>query len=773
MFNWMRLTRVCLLALACAGCADTEKLRYLVDETDDVSYYVGAASAIEYPHVEHNSDRASFAGPPRTIEDLTKDKVRDFSLEECIELALQNARIIRTGNSFLSGGNPILSSPNNAPSVYDPAIQETGVLFGGRGVEAALAAFDAQFRTTATWGRNETIRNAGFVTGGFNETNANTTAITSELSKTFGYGAQFTVGQQINYAKDTTPGLFNSSYSGDISASYRHPLLAGAGTEFTQIAGPISTQFGGLSGVNQGVVIARINHDISLADFEQNIVNLLKDVEDAYWNLYLQYRVYDTQVKARRSAQKSWSDAKAKLDQGGAPGFRIEDEPIARDAYFQTKALTEEALSELYKNETSLRRLIGLPVNDGEILRPSDEPITAAFKPDWSVSVAEGLTHRVEIRRHKWNIKSLEMQLLAAEGLVKPRLDLIASYSVTGFGDRLLDDGQKSFNSFYGTITDNNHTGWTAGAILEMPLGLRSASAQVQNLELRLAKAREVLVAQEHEITHELANAYQVLAEKYRTAQSNFNRRAAAAERSRILRLKVDRGTETIEEYLRAVASYAAAEVAYYSSLVAYSQAITNLQFRQGTLLNHNSISLAEADWEPEAYLDALRKARARSNAFDIESLLHTEPMEFVETDPHWNDGNSHEETFILEPAPDASGKSDASDRIEPKLPATKAPDELPTPDSLPSPAPMPKAPPSEEQPERLKPQSASLRPALPPPVSSAPLSPLSPRLHDTVTESGSPHRNPPFVTSRFQADDGTFLPPVRTGSTRVQTRSR
>ena len=134
----------------------------------------------------------------------------------------------------------------------------------------------------------------------------------SQLSKTFGYGAQFQVGQEINYSKNNTPGLFGSSYSGNVSASYRHPLLAGAGTEYTQIAGPISTQFGGLSGVNQGVVIARINHDITLADFEQNMVNLLKDVEDAYWNLYLQYRVYDTQVKARQSARKSWSDAKAK-----------------------------------------------------------------------------------------------------------------------------------------------------------------------------------------------------------------------------------------------------------------------------------------------------------------------------------------------------------------------------------------------------------------------------------------------------------------------------
>ena len=772
MTNWLKWIVCPLLAAALAGCADTDELQYVINETDDISHYVDAASKIEYAHVHHETDRDTFSRPPRTIDDLTKDDVRDFSLAECIELALQNARIIRTGSSFLSGGNPILSNPANAPSVYDPAIQETGVLFGGRGVEAALAAFDAQLTTQATWGRNESIRNAGFITGGFNETTANSANVVSQLSKTFGYGGQFQVGQEVNYSKNNTPGLFGSSYDGNVSASYRHPLLAGAGTEFTQIAGPISSQFGGLSGVNQGVVIARINHDITLADFEQDMVNLLKDVVDAYLNLYLQYRVYDTQVKSRQSARKSWSDAKAKLDQGGAPGFRVEDEPIARDAYFQTKVLTEEGLSQLYKSETALRRLIGLPVNDGEILRPSDEPMTAAFKPDWAVSIAEGLTHRVEIRRHKWNIKSLELQLLAAEGLVRPRLDLIASYQVNGFGDNLIEDDRNSFSSYAGTITDNNHTGWTAGAIFEMPLGLRSARAQVQNLELRLRKAREVLGAQEHDISHELAIAYQELAEKYRTARSNFNRRDAAAERKRILFLKVQRGTETIEEYLRSVASYADAEIAYYRSLVLYSQAVTNLQFRQGTLLQHNSITLAEGEWEPEAYVDALRQARARSNAFDAESLLHTEPMEFVESDAHWSDGNSHDGVLTIEPLPnfDNTPADESAAPAAAKPAAAKPAAAKPTVPTLVPPTELP-TPPLDNEPASRKPGTASLRPAMPQSPPAPFLAVPGPLLRDTLQESGSRHLKPPRTTTKLPADNGSFVPPIRASSTRVQTR--
>jgi len=759
MINWFRRIPMGCLVVAVAGCAGTEDVQYLINEADDVSFYVDKASEIEYPHVEHSTDRDSFARAPHTIASLARDRIRDLSLEQCVELALQNARIIRSGTSVQAAGNVILSSPNNAPSVFDPAIQETGVLFGGRGVNAALAAFDAQFSTRAVWGRSDSIRNSP-VPGFFGENSDRSTALAAELGKTFGYGGQFTLGQEVNYSKNRNPGTFASSYSGNVSAEYRHPLLAGAGTEFTQIAGPISNQFGGLSGVNQGVVIARINHDISLTDFEESLINLLKDVEDAYWNLHLQYRIYDTQVKARQSAQKSWSDSRAKLDLDGAPGFQVEHEPQARDRYFETKALAEQALSELYKNEISLRRLIGLPVNDGEVLRPSDEPLTAMFRPDWTVSVAEGLTHRVEIRRHKWNIKSLELQLIAAESLVRPRLDLIASYQLVGFGDRLLDHGRGLFNSYAGTINDNRHTGWTAGAVFELPIGLRSARAQVQNLELRLAKAREVLVAQEHDVSHQLAFAFQDLAEQYRTAQTNFNRRAAAAERTRILGIKVKNGSETLDEYLRAQASYANAEIAYYRSLISYNQAITNLQFRQGTLLPHNSITLAEGQWEPAAYVEALRLARARSNAFDADAMLHTEPLEFVETDPHWNDGYSHDRLLTVDPI-----DMDPEDSSVPEPELEEAPA-----------VPVPGAPPADEPPARLQPDtgqpdSAALRPVVPLPAPD--ISAARPAGHVQDVPGNSVSRQPGRASgsSRLPRDEGLFLPPVRAGATRIRSR--
>ena len=503
-----------------------------------------------------------------------------------------------------------------------------------------------------TWGRNETVQNnpAGNNLPGGSIFVGETGNFSSTLSKNFAYGGSLELGHEVNYLNGNSPSLFSSSYSGNVSARYRHPLLAGSGTEFTRIAGPISASFGGLTGVTQGVSIARINQDISLTDFESNLTNLVKDVEDSYWELYLQYRIYDTIVAARNSALRTWRDSKRKLEIGGVRGFSVEDEAQARDQYFNTKAIAQQNLSLLYKNESALRRLIGLSVNDGAIIRPSDEPLTARLDPDWASSIADALTNRVELRRHKWNIKSLELQLLAANSLVRPRLDFVAGYSVNGFGDDLIDhNGSKKFSSFYDTLTDNQQTGWSTGFIMEMPIGLRSARAQVQNIELRLAKARDVLSAQELEISHEVGNAFQELAEKYLTAQTYFNRREAAKDRAELFEKKFKVGTQTLDLLLRAQSSLADAEVAYFRALVAYSQAIANLHYRQGTLLPFNNVYMAEGEWDPEAYYDAYRRAKSRTYAFDASNLKHTEPAEFVETSFSTPSGDDY---FSAEPLP-------------------------------------------------------------------------------------------------------------------------
>ena len=646
------------------GCASDPELKYLGGDKE-LSYYKTAATTIDYPTVEtQTSPEAAYAKRPRTILDREKEEIWDIPLSEAIQLAIQNNSIIRS-RSTLGAPSAILTSGEGTRSVYDPAIQETGVLFGGRGMAAALSQFDAQLLSQMVWGRNASPQNNSVFGGGGGSGSvltSETGAFSSQLSKQFATGGSFTVGHQVSYSGNNLPPgaqLFRSAYTGNVAAQYTHPLLAGAGVEYTRIAGPTSlsglsaqgatgfsagagglggSSFGNsITGVSQGVVIARINQDITLADFESSVLTMLKDVEDLYWELYLKYREYDTTVTNRNSALQSWREAHRILEAGGKPGFKPSDEAQARDFYFQSRSLAETALSNVYSAELSLRRILGLTVNDGRRMRPTDEPTTAAFHPSWETSLTEALTQRIELRKQKWQIKSYEFQLRAAESLTRPTLNFVSNYQVNGLGDQLLDDGKssKAFDNLYGSITSGQFTGWNLGFQFAMPLGFRFAHAQVQNLELRLAKARDQLQAQEIDISHEVAQDFQSIAVQYTTAQSNFNRYLAAKQRVQLFQAEVEAGSKTFDVLLRALASQAEAEVAYFRSLVEYNKAITALHYHKGTLLPYDDVWLSESDWTPAAYCDALRHAWARTHAIDA-SHLTTEPEEFV-AQPGWS----------------------------------------------------------------------------------------------------------------------------------------
>lgn len=642
----------CALLVASAGFSTgcltsggNEELQYLVGEDRDLSYYKDQATQIEYPNIaQEQSEAVATTQEPRRIRHPRKDEIQDISLEGALRTALQNAEVIRDNASFLNPGNRLLSNPDFASSIYDVAIQESNTLFGQGGVQAALAEFDATLTTNMTWGASETPAESGSIgVLAFDGQRDEFGDFRAEISKIFGDGGSFSVEHNWLYTDVKQPRAgarpFGSQYAArptanqdgglpTIGLEYRRPLWQGAGTEYTRIAGPIARRptLQSTPTVNQGVVIARIRSDISLVEFESAVAQLLKDTEDTYWSLYLAYRTYDAESVATQSALQTWREVRANMDAGKVGAA---DEAQARDNYFETRSRREGALSNLFTQEVRLRRLLGLAVNDGSVLRPSDDPITAQILPDWNNSLAESLTNRPAIRRQKWNIKSLELQRTAAEKLVNPRLDFVARYQMNGFGDSLLGEGGR-FNGAYDTLLSGDFTGWGLGFEFSMPIGFRGATTQMQNIEHRISKARALLAQQEQEISYELATAFQQLDQSYQTAKTNYNRRQAAKRRVEAFEAEYKVGRSTVDLVLRAQISLAQAEIAYYSSLVGYNQSLNELRFRKGTLLMDNSVFLSESLWTDDAYDDALRRAWERSFAFESPNKM-TEPREFVD----------------------------------------------------------------------------------------------------------------------------------------------
>ncbi|MEZ6129626.1 MAG: TolC family protein [Planctomycetaceae bacterium] len=616
--------------LLISGCAHKKATVCDLDYCDDIhgiSYQRTHNGDIAYPCLDNQTDEAVASSiEPRNLLRRDEDVPRDFALSDAIFTALTHNKVIETSAFGGVGSKGVLTNPTGVSSVYDPAIQSSGVLFGRRSVESALADFDAQFSSRLAFSRSDINLPTASLAGG-----GNRAVFTSSLGKQFATGGSVTLNHDWYHTVD--PMNFAGStpnYAGRIGAQVRQPLLAGSGVEYTRIAGPANPNFGQITGVSQGVAIARINQDISIADFEISVRNGLRDIENAYWDLYLAYRTYDTAVVAHQSAYQTWREAQDRLEVGV---LKPADELQARDRLYETKAQVETNLSVLYKAESELRRLVGMPMNDGTVLRPIDEPAMAEFVPDWHASLTEALTYRTELRRQKWTVKSLQLQLTAARSLVRPRFDLFAGYDVNGAGDTLLSQSDVPFRSAVGSMTNQNIDSWNAGFEFSVPLGYRFSRSQVRNLELQVTRANAVLASQEKNIAHDVATAIQDVTAAYSAAQSNRKRLNAAAKRVELLQAEREIGTTTLDLVLRAQASLAAAEGSYYEQMVAYNKAITALHLAKGTLLENNSVSLAEGQWCPEAYGDALLRAHARTHAKPA-PYLNTEPAEFVSPGP-------------------------------------------------------------------------------------------------------------------------------------------
>ena len=612
--------------LILCGCHEIRSRVWIDGDRETTRFYVAQATRIAYPAVDEPLAVEACAPDPHRLRNLESGAIRDISLAEAIHTALTNSQVVRSAGQFLSPGNPLLNRPEFMPSLYDPAIQETGVLFGQRGVEAALSEFDAQFSTSMLWGHNETITNNEFTSGGLPPGATlleDTGVFNSELSKRFVGGGQLAFIHNWNYSLNNSPGrLFGSVYEGSVRAQFRQPLLAGAGAEYSRIAGPISDSLQGVTGVGQGVLIARISNDQALADFEQAVHLLLRDIETQYWQLYLSYQAYHSQVGARDEASALWRQIESRSSAGGA-GAGLAAEAEARDSYLRLRGQADDALDALYAAEARLRRLIGWSVNDGEILRPVDEPVTANYLPDWNQNLLTAFARRPELRRQKWSIKSLDLQLRAAENLTRPRLDFVSAYQVNGFGDDLLGspaDGvtTQHLGNAYDTLASNQQTGWNLGLQMSVPVGLRYAHAQVRQFELRLAKAQSVLRDQEIEISHEVAAAFRELDRTYLALQNNTARLAAAHDQHAALSAQheTDSQQTPAQTVFRAREGVAQAEIALASSVVEYNIALMNVQYRTGQLLEYDGVHLREGPWPAAAHEDAVRHATAREKAF-------------------------------------------------------------------------------------------------------------------------------------------------------------
>ncbi|MFK7768040.1 MAG: TolC family protein [Mariniblastus sp.] len=586
-------------------------------------------------------------GPTESFESFDTGPLEDFNfsqagnyrritLEDCLQRALQDSPVVR------ELGGLILRAPDSVATDNDPAMAYVDPRFGE---EAALSSFDTNFNSQLLFQKNDRLFNNQFLgdEGAFQQDLANYRTGISKLAAT---GGQFGFNHVIDYELNNSPsnrfnGTNETSFAYDVAmeAQFRQPLLQGAGTTFNRIAGPNNAP-----GVYNGVLIARANTDIALADFETRVRDLVSDVENAYWDLFFAYRDLEAKIEARNGAYDIWQNVEANKGEKSAAIIGQ-----AKEQYYRFSADVEDAihgrLNEGTKTnngsssgtfrraggvrtaERRLRLITGMKLNDSQLIVPADTPIDAASLFDWRQSRDNALSLRTELRQQRWKVKRRELELLASKNNLLPRIDLLGKYRVKGFGHDLFGDGneliqggtleQQLDSSAYGTLASGNLQEWELGLDMSVPIGFRQQHAARRHAELNLAREHSILKEQERQIIFGLSNAMGELVRTTKVRTANLNRLRAANEQFGAIQNIWREQDTTIDLVLEAQRRVIEAKLQYFQTQVEYMLAIKAVHFEEGTLFAYHDITLTESKAASLAERQAFQKSRVKKRTID------------------------------------------------------------------------------------------------------------------------------------------------------------
>lgn len=578
------------------------------------------------------SDQQFDAGPLKNFDFESADAFYRVSLAECIEHALQDSEVIR------ELGGTVLRAPESVRSASDPALAYTDPAFGE---EAALSEFDARFSNQFLFQNNDRAFNSSFIGDQGALTQDTATNITN-LSKLSATGALFQLNHQFVFDRNNTPAnrfANNTSYDNFLTAEFRQPLLQGAGAAFNRIAGP-----GNPVGINNGVLIARTNTDISLADFELGIRNLVSDVENAYWDLYFAYRDLEAKIEARNGAYELWKNQDAqKGDKSSTEVLQAEEQyylfatQVENAIYGQlndgtrtnngSSSGTFRGTPGIRTAERRLRLLTGLRINDTQLLLPNDPPIDARVVFDWEQAKTEALALRAELRRQRWVLKRAELNLLANRKLLQPRLDLVGRYRIRGFGNDLLGDqgfdarippndpfvGSQDGSDALATFFNGDLQEWELGADVNIPIGYRRENAAIRNSELSMMRETKILREQEREIVYGLSNAIGELDRVEALLDLSEKRLLASEGQFNNIQVLFEDKDTTIDLVLESQRRVIDAKISFHRAQVEWMLAVKAVHFEKGTGLEYHNVLLAEKGWAQSENAQAAMRERIAS----------------------------------------------------------------------------------------------------------------------------------------------------------------
>jgi outer membrane protein len=331
--------------------------------------------------------------PPLTRLGVQSGNTLSLTLNEAIRRALENNNDIEVARGEVKYNETVLRS---LEGIYDPIFQYTPQINNSvRPVSSTLAGSNQGSTVTTTDINNNFSVNKQFVRGGGN------------------YSYFFNNTRETTNSRFTT---LNPFYSANQGLQFTQPLWRGRAIDNSR----------------RQIRIQRKRLEQSDADFRRSTIDIISQVQRAYWDLVFALKDEQNQIANVNLARENFRRTEASVAAGAsAPLERAE---VQTELSNRIAALLSSSQLVSVAENTLKQLLLKDPLAPewSAAIVPTDTPTHDESPVDLNAALSEARANRPELRRQKLQQEINDIDLKYFKNQTKPQIDLTATLSTTG-----------------------------------------------------------------------------------------------------------------------------------------------------------------------------------------------------------------------------------------------------------------------------------------------------------------------------------------------------
>lgn len=471
----------------------------------------------------------------------------------------------------------------------DIEVARDDVRFAEQQLRALYGVYEPIFSVTPQLIHNVAPQQSTLGGAGASGTTSTTTLnLSPSLSRSFEKGGGFYTLTFAN-ARTSSNSLFNSLtpfYSSNLSLQFTQPLLRNRSIDANRHA----------------IRVQKVRLEQTDSDFRQRTIQIISQVQAAYWNLVFALRNQQNQLDSLNVARQNMKNIEAEIAAGAKA-------PLDR-AQVQTDIATREAnlfiaTQNVSVAENTLKQLMFRDPQSPDWsaqLTPTDSPQFDLSPVNLSAALDDAHKNRPELRRLNLqkDINTVDLQYF--ENQTKPQVDLTGTTALTGLAGSACDPvvnprctaPPTNLVGGYGKDIENlfkfKTYNITAGVTISFPLHNKTADANLAGARIQREQLDASYRSQDQAIEMDVRNAAQAVDTAQKRVVASRAARESAEQQLAGEQKLYEVGRSTTFLLLQRQQELTDARTAELQAQTDYNKALADLQRATGSTLRVNNV---------------------------------------------------------------------------------------------------------------------------------------------------------------------------------------